>query len=356
MNQKENCASCHKHFDSDDPGNAWNDDWFCRDCIHAALSTEFGELATNPRESLNSGYTEALWRGIRSALITDTIMSALVFMIFLFIQLSIQLQQVGAGKPLHAVEPMTWILFLIGTWVFVGAVLVSTINSYSLTSRHRSIYIENEHLTQTIECRTIRIPLAECVWYHSEFGLEPARSIYWGRPLICIYNQQDPTDSVVCGFTDESHRLWTGYLVLTRRQYLSAISKMQLCVSCSIGLLLGGAIGFGLGACINVVTRDTRWIAVWSLIGVLDGLVFGLIDAYATSLKQSKIDTPFGISRAAAAAMIVGTAAMLGLKIGVSVGVVGGIACGVANGVIGILFSLWVGAKRLRPKPPNKAP
>ena len=135
------CQNCGTGLEPADSGGDWDGKWMCTDCIRSTLTAEFGDLVLNPEESLHSGFVEALWRGVRSALIGSAIGAGTIFVLFLLIRFSFQLAQVAAGNQFAAPDPETWLLFLGFAWAFIGIVMFPLVVCLSLTSRKRTIAV-----------------------------------------------------------------------------------------------------------------------------------------------------------------------------------------------------------------------
>jgi hypothetical protein len=335
------CESCQHALGQDDSGCAWDDKWLCRNCFASKFSAYFGDLALNPEESVRFGFGEALLRGIRSALIANTLFAGMLFVLFLLLRFAFQLAQLGAGKQFAAADLLTWLAFFGFAWAFTGIIVIPLVVGSSLTSRTRKIHIGDGQLVESTRFRTVKLSMAECVWYELPSGFEGARGLFWRRQLIGVYHRQNPQQTLVCGFTDRSRRLWSGYFARTLHSPVPGIRKMRVLIGCLRGLGIGGAAGVAVGGIISFATGDPQWITACASLGFLDGIIWGFCDALFKTATAPKLETPYEINQAVMSVSIIGTAALLGFKIGLLAGIPGAIACAIGNGVVGIVAWLW---------------
>lgn len=326
----ECCQNCGDPLD--DSGALWDGQWSCRDCIAPLVHAEFG--SSPPEETVQIGLRDALWRGLLSALFTNMVVAGLVFVLFFLIQLSLQLENLGAGKPFNAAKPEIWLMFLGG--VFGMATIVSfPIYLFSLTKRHRTICIDEKHLIHRTAFQSLRIPLDDCVWYESQIGGDGRRFLYWNRPLIRVYNRRNSQEAIVCGFSAGSRRHWAGYFTLTLRYRYPGIRHGRPVLTCLFGLLVGGTVGVIVGSIVNLIMRDPRWITSCSLIGFVDGIAWGYLNALIKAGRIQRIKLPFELGKYSTAAMFMLPAGLLGAKLRPHGGINALVACGIANCVLG---------------------
>jgi len=337
-----NCERCGIALGQGEPECLWDGRRLCCNCFTSEFAAEFDDLALNPQESVSIGLGEALLRGIKCALIANTIFAGMLLVLFLLIRFSFQMAQLGAGKQFAAAEPLTWLIFLVSAWAFTGIVVIPLVIGCSLASRSRNIHVDDGRLIHSTGLRTIAIPLAECVWYELPTGFEGARLLFWGRPLIGVNHRQNPQQSLVCGFTDRSRRLWAGYFTRTLHSAVPGIRKMRVVLGCLRGLVIGGAGGMAIGGIFNLATGDSGWITPLTFIGFLDGLLWGFCDALFKSATAPKFKTPYELNQSLMAVSIIGAAALLGVQLGLLAGIPGAVGCGIGNGAVGAVGWLWI--------------
>lgn len=341
------CAKCHKAFGPVDSRAAWDGLPYCADCLAAAGLTEFAGTDHPLEELVRFGFFESLWRGVRSAFFVNALFTGTLFTFFLLIRFAYHLSQLADGKPFEA-DPKTWLYFLAFTWVFLGIVIFPLTVGMALTSRSRSLRVERGTFVHRTAMATTSIALTDCVWSHSESGVEGVRGLFWRRPLVSDSNRTNPKQAFVCGFTDRCHRLWTGYFTLVDVERVPQFPGLRMLGACLLGVVLGGAVGIIPGAILHFATGDPRWIATFTMLGFLDGLLWGFLRTVARVASPSKLNELSPAMRAALVVALIIGAAQLGAMIGVLAGLQGTVVCGIVNAACGLVA--WIVFKSMLQK------
>jgi len=355
----EFCEKCQRHLAPGDSGIVWDDRRLCDACFASDFDAEFGEQAIRPQEMIRVDFGAALMRGLLSAVFTTTIVVGMLFLLFLLIRFAFQLSEIAVGKPLAPPDLKVWLLFLGVGFCFCSIISLPLVVGWSLTSRTRRIHVEDGQLIQKTWLGTVKIPLEKGTWYQCPKGYEGARGLLWRRPLVGIHHRENAQLAVVCGFTDQARRLWTGYFTRMVHRPVAVIPRMRLFINGVRGLLLGGAAGLVAGGTVHALTGKPMWITALTFLGFLDGLAWAFIDSAFRFGALRSVTEYFESNRKVLPISMIGTSALLGLKIGILVGFPGAIAGSLANACAGALGWIWIRSqiqKRASSKPAESDP
>lgn len=342
LSQVAHCDKCHGTLASDDCGIDWDNRRLCRDCFTAEFHAEFGDLALHPREAVHVGFLEALVRGVRSALIVNTLFALGLFSLFLLLRFAFQFTEMAAGKPFAAPDLKVWSCFLGFSWCFVGIITFPMALGYSLTSRSRSIFVADRQLVQKTTFGSLKIPFEKCIWYNCPKGTEGARMLLWGRALVGVTERQDGRTSLVCGFTDQTRRLWTGYFGYALQPREPGFPTGPVLFAGLFGLIVGGTVGALVGGVLNLATRDPRWLSALIFLGFIDGSLWSLVVAIVKAARDLNVKSKVHWNETVIAIGTITGAAHLGAFAGMLAGFQGAIASGAANALLALIGWLWI--------------
>lgn len=329
------CSACGCTSGS---GELWSKKYFCESCLSDANLT--GRSVSDLDESHSFPLIQSWLVGFSSALLTSTMLAALIVGIFALLSVAFTVERLWIGQ-IGMVDLLrlgaTIGMFFGFAWCFVALIAFPLAFCTTIVPPLIRIYVEDDQLLVETRFGRSKAPLNECSWRFTHLGTDGLVFLYSRVPkiqLICGEKRQ-----YLVGWSEDQIHLWGQFLRIYDVHYVLRPSLVQSIRTISGKLVIGGLVGLLFGVLITIGTGDSRWIASCIFVGFLDGFSLALVELFLYTDRAEKIKEKFS-------PLIAGlTFVVFGVKSGAYIGMLGFAVCGLVNGLVG-----WVIGKELEKK------
>ncbi len=225
-----------------------------------------------PVEEVSFTLGQSLVRFAWSSLLISTIMAFVITLIFILFAICIAV--LGGGIPFgRIVAGLPLFAWFFGcSWCFCAVVSVPLTLYWSLTSRHRRMWVEGGRLHMKIGRSQDSWDLKECFWCETQGLGGDSRGYYFGdvQPRLAVVNRK-----TVCGlgFSAATARHWVSYFETAAVYRPPRIDWRKRVASIAIVLGLGGLIGYTIGLLVFLCGAPVGIEGFLAFIGCLDGVM-----------------------------------------------------------------------------------
>ncbi|MCH8045827.1 MAG: hypothetical protein IID44_19115 [Planctomycetes bacterium] len=173
-------------------------------------------------------------------------------------------------------------------------------------------------------------PLSECRWYE---GNSQEDQINWYLPKRQAILFDTPIGIFAIGWTAEAYGFWKAFLTVAQIPHIARPGNLwfRLFLGTMLGSVIGAAVGAACGAAGLILSGDTQWMFVFTVLGAFNGLSVG-------GLYASWLIVPFYMIRDLKPIWFSSTFCFIGFTIARVLGLEIAIAVGIGNAILGWLF------------------
>ena len=186
--------------------------------------------------------------------------------------------------------PPAWLLVVADSVTLIGAVTtVMAISAIFLTwmllvfwsngvshreSFPRTVSVQGGQVAVKSHETVESCPLSECRWYQ---GNSQEDKINWYLPKRQAILLDTPIGIYAIGWTAEAYGSWKAFLIVAQIPQTARPGNLwfRLFFGTMLGSIIGGVVGAACGTAGLILSGDTLWMFVFSVLGAFDGLVVG---------------------------------------------------------------------------------
>lgn len=335
---KETESKCSACGCTSGPGEFWSEKYFCESCLSDANLT--GRSVSDLDETHSFSLIQSWLVGFSSALLTSTMLAALIVGIFALLSVAFTVEKLWIGQIGIVDLSRLWVpigMFFGFSWCFVALISFPLAFLVTMLPPLTRIYVEDDQLVVETRFSRSKAPLNECSWRFTHLGTDGLVYLYSRVPkiqLICGEKRQ-----YLVGWSEDQIQLWGQFLRIYDVHYVLRPSLVQSFRTISSKLVIGGLVGLLFGVLIAIGSGNSRWITSCIFAGFLDGFAMALVELFLYTDRAEKIQEKLSPLNAGM------TFGLLGVKSGAYIGLVGFAVCGLVNGLVG-----WVIGKELEKK------
>lgn len=336
MIESDHCYFCSAPISSETV-KLWDDQVYCRKCVEG-VSPEFYHFVFGGGrlEDVVNKYDVSALRYV-----VNLGRMVLTFLLLLF--LVIYLLFAFAGKAEIAECILVFAVFSSGCIALL--ILRALIGMPFLRANlPRAVSVNKGFLVIQTTQKVLEVPLSECNWFLGSTFDDELCILTGLRQGIVILT---PGKRIACGHSPEMLDHWYSFLTLSGIPRNAPPCHWKVLILSALGAIVGIITGAAVGYSLSLVTSNEKWIPVFLLLGVFEGVCIAFFYAiYKCDIYQFTRQEIAKIFRSGllhviflVVAFIIGSLVIGDLQ--------GGFLCGSINAVI-IFLTLWFCRSQIR--------
>lgn len=327
------CSKCQSGLGVDTENHCWDGKTYCQTCVTVSGLSGVDASESALEETIQFGFLQGFARGCWSAVCLTTIMALCIGSLFGLLGIAFAAEgHLNANGIVNLIWRVIWFTGI--AWLFVSVVAVPISLLPAIFSRTRRFQVHDGKLHFRTTFCDISVPLDECRWRVTRWGMDSMTFCFPNRPVIQL--QISDRLWAVCGNTEQTRRLWSGYFSLIDMPWSEPTGFGKWFKLLPATLTLGGVIGALIGYVGVLVSGDSRWLTVAIFLGFLDSSIASAGYLMWTRPRSDESENRFR------PILVILSCAILGMKIGRYIGMTGLIVCGIANAVVGWMIAIDV--------------